>query len=104
MEKAYVESDGKKRIAPVHTILAHEMFHAFDGIRGLFDRRKVDGPTYEYTEVLEYRGAYFENKIRAELGRKYRKYYGGSDQASGSLLDSDGNPFLFPAPCLKKAP
>jgi hypothetical protein len=93
------ESDGKKRIVPPHVSLAHEMYHAFDSVRGLLDTRLVWGPSdYEATQVLEYRAVYFENQVRAESGIRYAKYYGSEEGAD--LLDDQGVPILMPAPCL----
>jgi hypothetical protein len=96
-----VESDNIKRDVPAVVILGHELFHAFDGVRGLLDRRFVDGPSMEFIEITEYRATYFENQIRRALGRKYRKYY--SDSSVGtvkSLLDKSNQPYLLPSPCL----
>lgn len=96
------ESDNVKRDVPSAVILGHEMFHAFDGVRGLMDRRFVNGSSMEFIEVTEYRATYFENQIRKGLGRKYRKYYSGSvgETPNQSLLDKKGQPYLFPTPCL----
>ncbi len=99
LKALFIESDGQKRVALPHIILAHEMFHAFDGIRGLLDRRMVTGEAFEFSEVTEYRAAYFENRIRAESGLLYRKYY-GDETGAGGLLGADGEPMLIPAPCL----
>jgi hypothetical protein len=97
-----IEADGQKREAPPYTVLAHEMYHAFDGIRGLLDRRILSGDGYEFTEVTEYRASYFENRIRFESGLRYRKYY-GAESGDRSLLDANGNPLFIPATCLKAA-
>ena len=102
LSSLFVEDDGVKRPAATHVVLAHEMMHAFDGIRGLLDRREVVGKKFEFIEVTEYRATYLENRIRKESGLHYRKYYSEGD-GPGSLLGDDGNPMLFPAPCLKRA-
>lgn len=107
-EDTFVEADMRNRAAPPHVLLAHEMFHAFDAIRGLLDRRSVSGEAYEFINAKEYRATYLENRIRKESGLKYRKYYESySDPAlldgqapKGSLLGPDGKPMLIPAPCL----
>jgi hypothetical protein len=99
MNSKFVEDDGIERSAPPEVELGHEMMHAFDGIRGLLDRRQVDGPAFEPIEVTEYRATYFENQIRKESGLHYRKLYSEGDP--GSLLGKDGKPMLVPAPCLK---
>lgn len=96
----FIESDGKKRAAQPHVVLAHEMFHAFDGIRGLIDRRFVEGKGYESTEATEYRAVFFENTIRRESGLRYRKYYGSDVDPNGGVLDSTGQPRLIPSVCL----
>jgi hypothetical protein len=79
-----IESDDQSRIAPPEIILAHELFHAFDGVRGLMDRRFVDGQEMQFTSVNEYRATYFENQIRKASKLKYRKHY-GSERNRGSL-------------------
>lgn len=99
LQAEFIEADDVKRPALPHTVLAHEMFHAFDGIRGLFDRRLIKGAAYETTEVMEYRGTYMENQIRTESGLQFRKYY-GQTPSTGSLLGDDGKPMLLPTPCL----
>lgn len=106
-----IESDGVSRDIPSIIILAHEMFHAYDGVRGLLDRRFVNGVNMESTEVSEFRATYFENQIRKSLGKKYRKFYSTSaeklktefknNKLVASLLDKNGEPYLFPTPCLK---
>jgi Effector protein len=101
-----IESDNVKRGSPILAAFAHEMFHAFDSVRGLLDRRSVEGEGMEFMEVTEYRAVYFENVIRKNLGRKYRKYYGSVDltnpaQAKDTMLDKNGQPYLLPTPCLK---
>jgi len=96
----FIEDDDQERPAQPHIILAHEMMHAFDGIRGLLDRREMNGEAYEFIEVTEYRATYFENQIRHESGLHYRKFYG--DRSHGGLLGKDGKPILVPAPCVGK--
>lgn len=101
-----IESDNIKRSSPVLAAFAHELFHAFDSVRGLMDRRGVIGVGMEFSEVTEWRAVYFENIIRKNLGRKYRKFYGQVDlndpvQSQESMLDKTGQPILLPTPCLK---
>jgi hypothetical protein len=93
-----IESDGKKRAVPPHVSLAHEMYHAFDSVRGLLDTRLVWAPEYESTQVLEYRAVFYENQIRAESKIRFAKHYGSEDGAD--LLDDQGRPIAIPAPCL----
>ncbi len=99
-----VEDDGVARPTPAFVILAHEMYHAYDGVRGLLDRRFVWSEEIQSTEVTEIRASYFENLVRREAGRRYKKYYGGGEDQSGpGLLDRTGAPILIPAPCLSLA-
>ncbi|MBS1963491.1 MAG: hypothetical protein JST04_14845 [Bdellovibrionales bacterium] len=99
---------GKITVTPPHVTLAHEMMHAFDGVRGLLDLRHVDGEGYEFVQVSEYRGTYMENQIRKESGLAYRKIYGQWTPREikkgkvfrGYLLDANMQPRLIPSPCL----
>ncbi len=95
------ESDSVVRTTLPVVTFSHELFHAFDSVRGLLDRRFTEGPTMEFIETTEYRATYFENQIRKGLGRKYRKYYGSVNNTTQSLLDSKGEPYLLPSPCLQ---
>lgn len=103
-----VESDGVKRAVPAEIALAHEMFHAFDGNRGILDPRFVVGPDseisphYQMAEVREYRAVYFENLVRKEAGLNYSKYY-GNVETGPSMLDREGRPVLIPEPCVNNA-
>lgn len=81
------------------TSLGHEMYHAYDSIRGLLDRRNIVSEYYEAANPAEYRGSYMENLLKASVGLPYREYYGNVNSGPG-LLDQDGKPILFPAPCL----
>ncbi len=63
--------------------IAHEMYHAYDATRGMLDYRLVKGLGLESTSVTEYRGVYFENLVRKELGLKMRRKY--SEGSRGSL-------------------
>ena len=94
-----VEADGEVRVLDPDIALAHEMYHAFDSIRGLLDQRGVQGENYEFTSVTEYRASYFENLVRAELGVRYRKYYG--EKTGPGILDQDGEPIYITSPCLQ---
>lgn len=106
LKDAFIESDLEVRVPGSKSIsLAHEMYHAFDSIRGLLDRRSVNGKGYEFLEAAEYRAVFFENKVRKELGFKYRKFYGTPEQVSDktsdpSCLDLNGNPIWIPSVCL----
>lgn len=85
---------------PAHIALAHEMFHAFDSIRGILDMRFVVGDSYEGTLLSEYRAVYFENIARKASGVEYRTHY-GQDQTGPGVLDEHGDPRKMPSPCLK---
>jgi hypothetical protein len=93
-----IESDGRTRTPPAYVSLGHELFHAFDSVRGLLDRRFIDGAKYEFTETVEYRGVFFENSIRKESGLLYRKFYSAKEGAD--LLTDAGQPILIPNICL----
>lgn len=94
------ESDGVERVVPSYLSLAHELFHAFDGIRGLLDIRVVwNLAKYEQSEVAEYRAVYFENLLRKESGMKLSKRYGNGDEGA-DMLDDFGQPIYMPTPCL----
>lgn len=96
-----MEVGGVSRAVPNHVTLAHEMFHAYDGIRGLLDRRLVfPSNRYETIEVGEYRAMYFENIVRKETGFPYAIHYGTYRPEEPGLLDSSGEPIWFPSPCL----
>lgn len=103
----HIESDNVTRPGLALTSFAHELFHSFDSVRGLMDRRGIYGDGIEGQDVAEHRAVYFENLVRKNIGRKYRKYYGEIDLnnsalAKESMLDSNGQPYLIPTPCLNK--
>lgn len=84
---------------PLHISLAHEMYHAYDSIRGLIDMRFVVGAKYEHAFISEYRAVYFENLARKAAKIKLRTHY-GKDQTGPGMLDEDGKPRMMPSPCL----
>lgn len=84
---------------PPFIALMHEMYHAFDSIRGILDMRFVRGDKYESAFVSEYRAVYFENIARKSQGIKYRTHY-GNDHTGPGVLDENGNPRWLPSPCL----
>jgi hypothetical protein len=99
-----IEEDGVKRILDPHIALAHEMYHAFDSIRGILDMRHVRGEKYESESVLEYRAVWFENQVRKAMGFKYRKHYSVPHlppAEAQDLLDDNGQPIYIPSVCLK---
>lgn len=96
-----IESDGKKRPTDPAVSLAHELYHAWDSVRGLLDMRFVKGDEYSFETVVEYRGVWFENQIRTEMGLLYRKYYSDPDSFNNAdLLDDQGEPIYIPHGCL----
>lgn len=100
MKLTRFESDGVEREVPPYLSLAHELFHAFDGVRGVLDRRTVwNLEKYEQAEVAEYRAVYFENTLRKQLGLNYSKRYGSTNEGA-DMLDESGEPILIPTPCL----
>ena len=64
-----MESDGVSRATPTFMALAHELYHAYDSVRGILDRRMIKGEGYEFQPVIEYRAVYFENLMRKNHGR-----------------------------------
>lgn len=96
-----MESDGVSRGTPTYIALGHELYHAYDSIRGFLDRRMIKGPGYEFQPVIEYRAVYFENLLRKESGKLYRKYYSApSKSVQGSMLDEKGEPIFIATDCL----
>ncbi len=102
-----IEDDGIKRSVDPAVTLSHEMYHAFDSLRGMLDVGMVSGRGLEFIGVVEYRGVYFENLVRKELGLKFRKHYSDPEVYDGKdptevrdLLDDHGQPLFIPSPCL----
>lgn len=101
LEIKSIESDGIKRAVPPAISLAHELFHAWDSVRGLLDMRLVKGESYPFESVLEFRGVWFENQIRRELGYLYRSHYSEPNSSDDpDLLDDLGEPIYIPSYCL----
>lgn len=103
-----IEEDGIKRGIHPDLILAHEMYHAFDSIRGMLDSGFVKGEDLAFTQVTEYRGVFFENLMRKEMKLKLRKFYGEPHAPEGEdpmqqpdLLGPDGEPIFIPSNCLR---
>ncbi len=97
-----IESDGVRRKLDSDVALAHEMYHAFDSIRGMLDMGMIQGEGYEFETVVEYRAVYFENLVRRELGLKFRKHYSDPSISENApdLLGPDGEPIFIKSPCL----
>jgi hypothetical protein len=97
-----IEADYVERTADPVISLGHELVHAYDGMRGLLDRRFVSGDKYESATPAEYRAVYFENQLRKLMGAKYRRYYSKPSNNSHhkDLLDDRDEPILLPIPCI----
>ncbi len=85
--------DKKKNIIA----LAHELYHAYDISRGLLDQRMIKDDILANAAVAEFRGVYFENLVRKDLGYPLRESYGDN----GTLV-IDGQPVWMQLPCIKK--
>lgn len=99
---AFIEEDYKERNVDQDLILAHEMYHAYDGMRGLLDRRFVKSDTLEFQPVCEYRAVRFENIMRKAFGYKYRRFYSKPQQLQTpkDMLDDNDQPIVIPTPCI----
>ncbi len=91
----FEEEDGEQRLCAAEVILTHELYHAYDGMRGLLDRRIVYGPFGGIMEAIEFRATRMENTIRQELGKKKRTTYG-----SAQLLGPNGELAFIDDLCL----
>lgn len=98
----FVEVDYKKRFVDKDLVLAHEMYHAYDGMRGLLDRRFVKSDTHEFQPVCEYRAVRMENILRNDFGYKYRRFYSAPDDMNTikDMLDENDEPVVMPTPCI----
>ncbi|PIN84323.1 MAG: hypothetical protein COV65_01295 [Nitrosopumilales archaeon CG11_big_fil_rev_8_21_14_0_20_33_24] len=100
---SFVEEDNVERQVDTDLILAHEMYHAYDGMRGLLDRRFVQSEgeeKLEFQPICEYRAVRMENITRKALGYKYRRYYGGQAGDAQDMLDEHNEPEVMPTPCI----
>lgn len=103
-DASFVEADYVIRKVDVDLILAHEMYHAYDGMRGLLDRRfvkNVEDERYEFQPVCEYRAVRLENIARKALGYKYRRYYSENQGSPNDMLDDNDEPEVMPTPCIQ---
>lgn len=101
LKAKFIEDDGVKREVDSAIVLGHELYHAYDAIRGLLDRRFVFSDVLEQEPVCEFRAVRLENQLRKELGLHYRKYYSNDPyDTSKSMLDKTGKPIIIPAPCV----
>ena len=100
---SFIESDFKKRMVDVDLILVHEMYHAYDGIRGLLDRRFVQASEdehYEFQPVCEFRAVRMENVARKAMGYLYRRFYSDNSHSDNDMLTEQGEPEALPTPCV----
>ena len=98
-----LEQDFVYRANPWFVVLGHELYHAYDMVRGLIDRRYVISNEIESAELAEYRAVFFENTIRREAGLKFRLTYGDKKENfkdSIDLLDKNNQPIWLPTVCL----
>ncbi len=100
IKSSSVEGDGKIRKDIPWIALAHEMYHAYDSVRGLVDRRIVWGPEIQTNFVTEIRALFYENTIRREAGLQYKRNDGSQEPDGPGFLDRQGNPIWIPAPCI----
>jgi hypothetical protein len=98
----FMEADWVERKIDTDIILAHEMMHAYDGMRGLLDRRFVKSDEHEFQPVAEYRAVRMENILRQALGYQHRRFYSYSkgDTEQKDMLDHNGDTLILPAPCV----
>ena len=78
------------------------MYHAYDGMRGLLDRRFVKSDELEFQPVAEYRAVRFENIMRKHYGGLYRRFYSTPSDLSSikDMLDEYEEPIVIPTPCI----
>lgn len=101
-DASFVEADFIKRKVDTDLILAHEMYHAYDGMRGLLDRRFVkneNNEEYEFQPVCEFRAVRMENIARKAFGYKYRRFYSEGNQHD--MLNHNDEPEIIPTPCIR---
>tara|TARA_B100001971_G_scaffold37960_1_gene33020 strand:- start:61330 stop:62241 length:912 start_codon:yes stop_codon:yes gene_type:complete len=100
---SFIESDYQERKVDTDIILAHEMYHAYDGMRGLLDRRFVKGDELEFQPVAEYRAVRMENIMRDGLGYKLRRFYSKPSDLSSikDMLNDYEEPIKLPTPCIE---
>jgi len=98
----FMEADWVERKIDTDIILVHEMMHAYDGMRGLLDRRFVKSDEHEFQPVAEYRAVRMENILRYALGYQNRRFYSYTqgDTEQKDMLDPNGETIILPAPCI----
>lgn len=89
----YWDSYARPNGAKPNMVLAHELFHGFDAIRGMLDSRSVE-VNGGREQIQEIRAVYNTNLIRSQLGRAYREKYSNGPR----LLDSNGKPINVSPP------
>ncbi len=104
---SFMESDNVIRKVNTDIILAHEMLHAYDGMRGLLDRRFVKSETHEFQPVAEYRAVRMENIVRKAMGYKHRRFYSTPSVKNTNeldfnqdMLDENNETIILPTPCI----
>jgi hypothetical protein len=102
IDASFVEVDYLERKVNPDVVLAHEMYHAYDAMRGLLDRRFIKATHLEFQPVCEYRAVRLENILRARLGGKFRRFYSKPSDLSSvqDMLDDNDEPVVIPTPCI----
>lgn len=100
IKSKFMEADGVMRFPPPAVVLAHELMHAYDSVRGMLDRRFIQSETMEQTTVAEFRATYIENQMRKDLGGEYRRFYFYQEGSDKDLLDQNDELILVPTPCI----
>jgi len=103
IKASFVESDYQERQVDADLVLVHEMYHAYDGMRGLLDRRFVKADNLEFQPVCEYRAVRMENIMRARFGDHYRRFYSKPSDLyiDKDMLDENNEPEILPTPCVQ---
>jgi hypothetical protein len=102
IDASFVEIDYQERKVNPDVVLAHEMYHAYDAMRGLLDRRFIKADHLEFQPVCEYRAVRMENILRLRMGDLYRRFYSKPSDMSSiqDMLDENNEPVIIPTPCI----
>ena len=102
IDASFVEVDYIERKVNPDVVLAHEMYHAYDAMRGLLDRRFIKADHLEFQPVCEYRAVRLENTLRQRMGDKYRRFYSKPSNLNSiqDMLDKNDEPVVIPTPCI----
>lgn len=89
------EVGGGRAFRPV-TNLAHELVHGWDAARGELDNR----PGASGLPIKEYRGGYYENKIRGEMNIPLRAIYRHKGN-NVNILNQNNAPIFYSRPSIE---